>query len=128
MDLSGPEGSNVNDGIDPTLCSLSYISIDVIEAAILCLGRGTLIAKTDIKHAYREVPAHPQDRPLLGMQWELKGLLHGYHAAIWSALSCTDIHSSCRCSGVDCAFKKSEPHFHYIDDFVVLGPPNSEQC
>ena len=68
MDLSSPEDSSVNDGIDPSLCSLSYISIDII--AILCLGRGTLIAKTDIKHAYRQVPVHPQDRHLLGMQWQ----------------------------------------------------------
>ena len=29
-----------------------------------------MLAKMDIKHAYRNVPVHPVDRRLLGMCWE----------------------------------------------------------
>ena len=34
------------------------------------LGRGILLAKVDLKSAYRIVPIHPEDRPLMGMQWK----------------------------------------------------------
>ena len=69
LDLSSPEGSSVNNGIDKELCSLSYVSVDDIAADVLQLGQGALIAKTDVKHAYRQIPVHPDDRPLLGMRW-----------------------------------------------------------
>lgn len=36
------------------------------------LGKGSLMAKMDIKHTYRIVPVHPEDRRLLGMQWQNK--------------------------------------------------------
>ena len=29
-DLSIPEGASVNDGIDPRLCSLTYVSVDQV--------------------------------------------------------------------------------------------------
>ena len=35
VDLSAPEGANVNDGIDKGSCSLSYVSIDDITECIL---------------------------------------------------------------------------------------------
>ena len=74
VDLSSPKGSSVDDGISSDLCSLSYVSIDDVSRVITSLGRGTLLAKIDIKSAYRIVPVYPDDRPLLGMQW--KGQLY----------------------------------------------------
>ena len=70
LDLSDPEGYSVNDGIDPDLCSLSYVSVDEAARAAAKLGRGALLAKVDIKSAYRIVPVHPEDRLLLEMLWE----------------------------------------------------------
>lgn len=67
LDLSS---HSVNDGIYSEWCSLSYVSVGDIAETILQLGQGTLIAKTDVKHAYRQIPVHPQDRPLLGMRWQ----------------------------------------------------------
>ncbi len=69
LDLSHPEGASVNDGIDPQLSTLSYVSVDNIAEAILALGRGALLAKIDVQSAYRVVPVHPVDRKLLGMRW-----------------------------------------------------------
>ena len=69
LDLSGPEGRSVNDGIDRATCSLSYVTVDDIAAAVIQFGRGARIAKSDIAHAYRQVPVHPHDRLLLGMVW-----------------------------------------------------------
>ena len=69
-DLSFPPGHSVNDGIDPTLCSLSYSTVDEVAGLVARLGPGALLAKIDIESAYRLIPVHPHDRPLLGMQWE----------------------------------------------------------
>ena len=64
VDLSAPEGRNLNDGIDKDMVSLSYTSVDNIAARVIQLGRGTLLAKMDIRQAYCLVP---NDRFLLGM-------------------------------------------------------------
>ena len=49
-------------------CSLSYVSIDSIADCIPELRKGALIAKINIKQAYRNIPVHPKDRCLLGVQ------------------------------------------------------------
>ena len=71
INLSAPEGYSVNDGIGKELSSMSYISVDVV-AHILKLGRVALLAKMDLKQAYRNIPVLPEDRLLLGMCWEGK--------------------------------------------------------
>jgi hypothetical protein len=69
-DLSSPPRKSVNDGILRDLCSLRYESVDDAARIIVEWGRGTRLAKIDIAHAYRNVPVHPADRHLLGMQWK----------------------------------------------------------
>ena len=46
LDLSSPEGASVNDGIDPVVCSLSYVSVDDVARAVVEAGRGAFLAKT----------------------------------------------------------------------------------
>ena len=70
LDLSDPSGGSVNDGVDPTLCSLSYKTVDDAVKMIVQKGRGTLLAKLNLENAYCIVPVHPDDRPLLSMEWE----------------------------------------------------------
>ena len=65
-DLSFPPRYSVNDGIDPTLTTLSYISVDTVAQ----LGAGSLMAKADIQEAYRLVPIHTDDKHLLGLSWQ----------------------------------------------------------
>ena len=50
-DLSFPPDASVNDGIDPALCSLSYTSVELVAGVAAGLGRGALLAKTDIESA-----------------------------------------------------------------------------
>ncbi len=69
VDLSSPANASVNDGINRESCSITYITIDHIVDIMLQLGKGTLMAKADIKQAYRIVPVHPDDRHLLCVQW-----------------------------------------------------------
>ena len=70
IDLSHPAGHSVNDSIPKSLCSLSYIMVDTAIWHILNTGTGTLLAKIDIKHAFRLLPVHPADRHLLAISWK----------------------------------------------------------
>ena len=70
VDLSSPEGRSVNGGIEPELCSLHYLRLDEVVQQISKAGQGVLLAKMDIDSAYRNIPVHPADRPLLGMRWK----------------------------------------------------------
>ena len=60
LDLSSLEGCSVNNGADPALCFLTYPSVRDAIAEIACLGKGALLAKVDVKSAFRIVPVHPE--------------------------------------------------------------------
>ena len=52
--------------------SLQYLTIDRVIQAILKLGQGCCMAKTDIEAAFCQYPVHLDDLellPVLGMQW-----------------------------------------------------------
>ena len=49
--------------------SLQYLTIDRVIQAILKLGQGCSMAKTDIEAAFCQYPVHLDDLGLLGMQW-----------------------------------------------------------
>ena len=68
--LSSPSALSINDGIDHIQSSLHYSGLNEALAMINRLGKGSLLAKLDIKNAYRLIPVHPDDRPLLGMKWD----------------------------------------------------------
>ncbi|KAL5459763.1 hypothetical protein EMCRGX_G033134 [Ephydatia muelleri] len=59
-----PKGHNIE------LCSLHYTSVDDMATVAAELGQGALMTKVDIEAAYRLVPVHIHDRPLLGMEWK----------------------------------------------------------
>ena len=44
----------------------------MVAEKVAQLGRGTNLGKVDIKSVYRVVPVNPEDRMLLGMQWQGK--------------------------------------------------------
>ena len=49
---------------------MSYILVDDAIRQIITLGQGTLLAKIDIKSAFRLIPVHPADRHVLAMEWQ----------------------------------------------------------
>ena len=67
VDLSFPQEASVNDGIDGTDFPLSYSRVDDAIDFIMREGHGTLLAKVNIRDAYRLIPIHPHDRHFLGM-------------------------------------------------------------
>lgn len=70
--LSYPYGSSVNDGIAFENCTVTYARIDDAIQLIRSAGQGCNLAKTDIQSAFRIIPIHPSDYPLLGMCWREK--------------------------------------------------------
>ena len=127
VDLSFPGGESVNDGIGGLVCSLSYVGIGEAVRGIVARGRGSQLAKVDIHSAYRNVPVHPEDRWLLGMVWRDAlfvdvTLPFGLRSApkIFTALA-DAAEWMVRREGVDFLI-------HYLDDFLLIGRPDSEEC
>ena len=67
--LSYPKGFSVNDGIAAEITSVQYAKVADAIRLIKRAGPGCFLAKTDIKSAFRIIPIHPKDHPLLGMRW-----------------------------------------------------------
>ena len=128
LDLSHPPGLGVNDGIDPEEYAVKYIKVDDAIHHIMKLGRGTLLAKTEVKSAYRLLPVHQDDRPLLGMKWWDKFFVD---LALWFGLRSTPRIFSDVADALQWIVQ--HPHqvsdlLHYLDDFLTLGPPDSPIC
>ena len=70
VDLSYSPGSSVNDGIDSSLSSIRYASVDNAVEIIRSLGQGTLLTKFDLKDAYKFIPVHPSGHHRLGIMWD----------------------------------------------------------
>ena len=68
-DLSFPLGNSVNYFIPRDLCSVEYELIDDCIDIILSLGKGCLMAKTDMSSAFRILPVSMSSYKLLGFQW-----------------------------------------------------------
>ena len=124
VDLSSPAESSVN---DEEWCSLSYISIDDVARIIARIGKGALMGKMDIKSAYRIVPVHPDDQLLLGVKWQGgvyvdARLSFGLRSAplIFTAIADT-LEWIIKQQGVGILL-------HYLDDFITICPPDSEEC
>ena len=126
-DLSFPDHASVNEAIDPTLCSLEYTSVEEVAEAALRLGSGSLLAKIDIKSAYRLIPVHPADRLLLGMSWDNYVYVDGMLP--FGLRSAPKIFTAVADALEWCIGQEGITHiFHYLDDFLIMGPPNSATC
>ena len=72
MYLSAPPDSSINDGIDKEEFTLRYATIDDAVHMINQLGSGSLLAKIDIKSAFRTLSVGVEDKELLGIRWRQK--------------------------------------------------------
>jgi len=127
LDLSYPEGKSVNDGIELELCSLKYVSVDDAVRVVLELGTGTQLAKLDIQNVYCIIPVHLADRRLLGMSW--RGHLYVDSVLPFGLRSAPKVFTAVA-DALQWIFEsKGVTHImHYLDDFILLGPPASSVC
>ena len=58
------------DGILKEPFSVQYMRVDDVINGIMSFGQGTLLVKSDVESAYRNIPVHLLDRYLLGMKWQ----------------------------------------------------------
>ena len=121
IDLSHPQCHSINDNIPKPLCSLSYITVDDAINTIMGFGPHTLLAKVDIKSAFRLLPVHPADRHLLAMEWDNRIYIDGcLPFGLRSAPKLFNILADLLCW-------IAQQHgisqiLHYLDDFLLIGP------
>jgi len=126
-DLSHPSGSSVNDGIPPQLCTLTYVTIDDAILNILKSGRNTMLAKIDIKSAFRLLPVHPSDRHLLGMKW--RGNIYIDHCIPFGLRSAPKLFNVLADLLAWLMLNAGVSYLiHYLDDYLTMGPPGSQVC
>ena len=127
MDWSSPQRGSVNDGILEKVSLLSYVGVEEVASSILAHVKESLLAKVDIQRAYRNIPIHPDDRHLLGTIWD--GALYintalpfGLQSALKIFTAVADAAEWIVCQhGVNFII-------HYLDDYLIIGAPNSDEC
>ena len=127
IDLSSPENHSVNDGISKDLASLSYMSIDSVIAVVMEMGRGTMLAKMDVKQAFRNIPVRPEDRALLGMEWE--GNIY-VDKVLPFGLRSAPLLFSVVADALAWIMRQRGATWldHYVDDFITAGSPSTREC
>jgi hypothetical protein len=66
--LSYSERDSINSHIPKQFTAVNYQSVDTAIDIIKHVGRGTLLAKTDLENAHKQIPIHPGDFELLGLK------------------------------------------------------------
>lgn len=128
-DLSSPKGSSVNDGISPSLCLVSYATVDNAVRCIVSLGHGAMMATFDIASAYQIVLVHPVDRLLLGMRWKGDLYVHVDGALPFGLRSAPKLFTAVADALLWIMGGYNVIHaMHYLDDFLILGPPDTDLC
>ena len=119
--LSYPHGTSINDGIEKSYCEVQYASFDVAVGLVASIGAEALLAKADIKSAFRLLPIHPLDFELLGMK---VGADYFVDKALPMGASCSPAlfeRFSTFLEWVTKQVANSQFCTHYADDFLLLG-------
>jgi hypothetical protein len=127
IDLSSPAGHSVNDGINPNLTSLKYSNVTDAVALVKKAGVGALMAKLDLKAAYRRVPVHPDDQGLLAIKWG--GSIYLDTALPFGLSSAPKIFTAMADGLAWCmAWEGIEGFIHYLDDYFFCSSVSSTAC
>ncbi len=90
-----------------------YNTIDDATSLLHQCGPGALMAKADLKSAFRLCSVHPLDWPLLGIRWRNQYFVDkGLPFGLCSSPYLFNLAAS----------------FHYLDNFFFSGPPGSGDC
>jgi hypothetical protein len=120
--LSWPRGLSVNDGIPD---SEAFISYDMFERAVEDLirsGPGSLMAKLDLKEAFRHVPIRPKDWHHMGFSWRRQFY---YCIVLTFGLRSAPYIFNLFSEALHWIIERHVPaHLrHFLDDFFLLFPP-----
>ena len=128
MHLSAPDGRSINDFISRDDFTLHYATLDDAITHLNCLGRGALMAKVDLKAAFRMIPVARQDWDLLGIYWKDsyyvdKRLPFGLRSSPYLFNQFADALQWILQHNYHIAHL-----LHYLDDYLIGGPPSSAEC
>ncbi|KAL9964522.1 hypothetical protein ACROYT_G028176 [Oculina patagonica] len=128
MDLSSPRGSSINDFISKEDYTLHYASFDQALSLVASFGTGALMAKLDLKHAFRLCPVSPMDRDLLGMHWQGKFYVD---LRLPFGLRSSPFLFNRLADAFEWILKNNyaiSALMHYLDDYFTVGRPLSPSC
>ena len=118
--LSYPEGSSVNDQIPEEWSAVRYANICNALDLVVSLCDHAFMAKTDVKHAFRVIPLHPDVRHLFLLHWQGE-----YYVDLALPMGCS---SSCSIfEAVSTAvewiarYKLGIQSVHILDDFFLAS-------
>lgn len=122
--LSWPRGLSVNDGIPD---SEAYISYDMFERAVEDLirsGPGSLLAKLDLKEAFRHIPIRAEDWHHLGFSWRSQFY---YCTVLTFGLRSAPYIFNLFAEALHWIIQRHIPSRlrHYLDDFLLTFAPDS---
>ena len=126
--LSAPQGSSVNDHIRSEDFPVHYSSVDDAIACLIHLGPGALMAKIDLKSAFRMIPVRRADWELLGIHWQ-----GSYYVdtclpfGLRSAPYLFNQYAEALHWILQNNYQLSHL-IHYLDDYLLMGPPRNHQC
>ena len=127
-DLSSPRGASVNEFIPDCEARVQFENFDSAVNLVARLGKNSLLAKLDIKSAFRICPVHPADWHLLGFTFcdlffvDLC-LPFGLRSSVNRFTRVADTLSWIMQTNYDIAHST-----HYLDDFLLAGEPDSDNC
>ena len=118
MHLSYPSGNSVNDGIDIADFPLRYSTVYDTINSVMQLGRHSLMAKLDVKSAFRLCPVCPSEHHLLGMYWQGQSY---YDKVLPFGLQSAPFIFNCLAKALEwLAHQQGITHIHhYLDDFFI---------
>ena len=123
--LSAPYASSINDGISKESHSLQYITVDDVIQHVVQLGKGALMFKVDIKHAFRLIPVHGDDWSIHCMVWCDKYFVD---KALPFGLRSSPALFNHFAEAVCWVFRNNYDvaHLeHYLHDFMGVAPPST---
>lgn len=106
--------------------TLSYTSLNDVVAFIQQLGVGYLLAKLDLKEAYRAVLVHPADQPRLVVRWQ--NTVYTDRALPFGLRSAPKLFTAITDGLMWILHSQVQYGMHYLDDFLLLGGAGSQEC
>ena len=108
-------------------CTIKIYFPKQANAVDLRLGykRATLLAKFDLSNAYRIVPVHQDDQPLLGLSWQ--GNTYMDRSLPFGLRSAPKIFNAIADVLAWILHQNGMPYvLHYLDDYLIMAPPGSD--
>lgn len=126
--LSYPPSFSINEHIDPQFTTVTYTSFDTVVQTISTLGLMALLAKVDIKNAFRLLSICPGDFELLGIY--INGAYYIDKCLPFGcSISCKIFETFSTFLEWAVKFKTQLDTVHnYLDDFIFIGKSNSDNC